>query len=375
MNDHFVYVGTFTPEFTTIEGLPMGHPAEGISVFRMDATNGALTHIQTVPNLTSPSFVALHPTLPRLYAVERQRDANTPNEGVVTSFELPDESGHLELLDRQGTAGKWPSYVSVHGSGGHLYVTNIETGNVVALPLDDGGHVGEADTTIQHQGIGTHPRGDGPRTHCVVPNIAGSQVAVADIGLNTVSAYPTDATTGGLSQRAAGTLNLPAGSGPRHLAFHPRLPNLYVVNELNSTLTVIAYDDQGHMAAIQTMSTVPDSFSKRTAPSDVLAHPNGRFVYATNRGHDSIAVFKIDQSSGSVELRGHEPSGGRLPRVIATDRGGEFLLVANQWSGTIVSFRLDQQSGWPHPTGFAVHTPTPVSLALRDVSSQFSRRT
>jgi 6-phosphogluconolactonase len=359
-----VYVGTYTgPE-----------RAQGISVFRLDPESGALDPLQTVTGLNSPTFLALHPQFPArpfLYAVERQAEEPGLESGAVSSFAVDPRQGTLTLLNRQPSGGSSPCYVSVHPQGGVVFAANYASGHVASFPVLPDGTLGPPLSVVQHQGSGpVARRQEGPHAHSIGPSPDGRFVLACDLGIDRVMVYrlgPDGQPFGALlaNDPPAGVAN--PGSGPRHFAFHPQLPYVYVVNELDSTVTVYAYDSRtGGLDNVQTVPCLPPDFSGTSHTAQIIAHPSGRFVYASNRGHDSIAVFAVDGASGRLTPTGHTSTEGRVPRNFNVHPAGRLLLAGNQDSGTVVPFRIDPQSGALTPTGRVTETPAPVCIIFRE---------
>lgn len=353
----FVYVGTFTGETG----------AKGIYVFNLDANSGAMEHRQTVPGLISPSFLAFHPTRPFLYAVERQWTPERPEEGAVAAFSIDTSTGLLTQLNRRPSRGLSPCYVSVSPSGGYALVAHYGGGQVVALPIRDDGRLADATDVVQHVGRGPDPtRQTGPHAHCIVPDASGRHILACDLGLDRLFVYQLDEAAGKLVPNSLPYAQVSSGAGPRHLSFHPSGRYLYVINELDSTLSAFAYDgDRGACQIVQTVSTLPDSFTGTSHTAQVIVHPSGRFVYGSNRGHDSIAIFAIDQETGRLHAVGHQPTQGQIPRNFTIDPTGIFLLAGNEQSGTMVTFRVNQATGELTATGHVTHTPSPVCILFR----------
>ena len=357
MQPNLVYVGTYTGP----------GKAEGIYVYRMDPSTGALAHVQTVSGLNSPTFLALHPRQPFLFAVERQGDSEAMSSGAVSAFAVDPHTGHLTLLNRQPSYGVSPCYVSVHPGGRHVLVANYASGHVAALPIQQDGRLGEATSVVQHEGTGPDSRRqEGPHAHFISPDPAGRFVLACDLGIDKVMVYRLDAASGRLVPNDPPYARVNPGAGPRHLSFHPSGRFVYVINELDSTLSAFGYDGtDGELRKIQTDSTLPDGFTGTNYCAQVVVHPSGGFVYGSNRGHDSIAIFAIDQATGTLTRVGHEPTQGSTPRNFNIDPTGTVLLAANQNSDSIVSFRIDQATGRLTPTGQVTETPAPVCVVFR----------
>jgi 6-phosphogluconolactonase len=340
--------------------------AEGIGVFRLDPASGALSHLQTVGGLNNPTFVALHPTRPLLYTVERQIDEPGLETGAVTAFAVDAQTGALTLLNRQPSGGASPCYVSVHPSGAFAFVANYGSGHVAALPIADDGSLRAPSGIVHHQGHGTDPkRQAGPHAHSIVPDPAGTFILSCDLGIDRVLVYRLD-DAGALVANDPPFGRANPAAGPRHLDFHPTRKHVYVVNEMDSTVTVYAYDgERGSLEPVQTVSTLPADYSGTSHCAQIIVHPSGRFVYASNRGHDSIAVYAVDAATGKLTPQGQTPTGGRTPRNFNVDPTGTLLLAANQDSDTIVPFTIDKQTGALTPTGAVTRTPAPVCIVFR----------
>jgi 6-phosphogluconolactonase len=285
----------------------------------------------------------------------------------VTAFAVDPDTGGITLLNRQSSCGVSPPYVSVHPSGRYAFAANYASGHVCALPIHDDGTLGEATSVILHAGSGPVPnRQAGPHAHFITPDPTGRYVLACDLGIDKVMVYRFDPDDGKLAPNDPPFAALPPGSGPRHLAFHPGGGFVYVINEIASTLSAFAYDGaQGAMQLLQTISTLPEGFGESNSCAQIVAHPNGRFVYGSNRGHDSIASFAVDETTGRLTPIGHEPTRGKTPRNFNLDPSGAFLYAANQESDTIVVFRVDADTGRLTPTGDVIENPNPVCVIFR----------
>lgn len=373
---YFMYVGTFTPETKTSDGELMGAPAEGIGVFDFDASSGAIQHIETIKGLLSPSWLAFHPNLPVLYAVERRFSIDNPSPGAISSYSIDDASGHLTLMSKVESAGTSPPHVSVHPSGHHAYVVHFVSGHLASFPLGSDGRVLPADTVIQHKITRPAPPGghihhhlETPHPHLTLPAPNGRYITVSDVGLDDILTYPTDPADGTLSTTPSYRLNPPYGIGPRHHARHPSGKFIFTCGEVNSSMNVIALDDStGQMRLLQTLSTVPDGYvegPQHVGPGEIAVHPSGRAIYVSNRGHDSIAAYSFDEASGSATFLGTQESFGLTPRAFSIDPTGTFLIAANQTPGSLVRFRINPQTYWPDFDNLILETPTPVCIVFR----------
>jgi 6-phosphogluconolactonase len=344
----FVYVGSYTEA-------PAGF-GEGIAVFRFDPESGALTPVQTVAGVQNPSFLAINDAGTGLFAV------NELERGEVSAFLRDPQSGELTALNRQITHGSSPCYISLAQNGKFALIANYGGENVAVLQVARVGRLDPAKSVAEHKGSSVHPsRQTRPHPHMIAPTPDGQFVLATDLGTDEIVLYTLDEFSGELQR--VGAVAAEPGSGPRHFAFAPDGRTLYVINELSSTLTVYDYDDaRGQLAARQTVPALPAGFTGSSTCAHVAVSPDGRFVYGSNRGHDSIAIWSVDPMSGELSVAGHEPTQGKEPRNFALDPSGDWLLVANQHSGTIVSFHRDAETGRLTPTGQVVNVPTPVCV-------------
>ena len=359
MASYYVYVGAITGQ----------GKAEGISVFRLDGDDGALVHVQTVGDLQNPSFLALHPKRPFLYAVTRSSIGGGQQQGNVVAFAIDEGTGALRRLNQEPSGGVSPAYVHVEQEGRYVLAANYGSGHVAALPIGEDGTVGPATSVVQQEGRGpVVRRQEGPHAHMITTDPSGTFALACDLGADRVTVYRLDREKGQLVLADLPYAQLNSGAGPRHLSFHPSGRFAYVIDELDSTMTAFAFDvERGTMTAIHTASTLPDGWTGTNHPSQIVVHPSGRFVYGSNRGHDSIVIFAIDQETGKLRLVGHESTQGKVPRNFNVDPTGALLLAANQDTNTIVAFRIDQQSGKLTATGAITPTPAPVCIQFRPV--------
>jgi 6-phosphogluconolactonase len=284
----------------------------------------------------------------------------------VSAFAIDPVTGHLSYLNQQSTHGLAPCYASIEPEGRYCLVANYETGSVCVLPVRGDGRLGEATDTVQFSGSGPNPeRQEGPHAHMIVPSPYHGLMLAVDLGTDRLMAFRLDREQGTLIPADSPWTQMQPGTGPRHLAFHPHRPFTYVIGELQSAVTVFHYLEQrGAFEAVQTISTLPDDFKGQNLGAEIKVAPSGRFVYASNRGDDSLAIYAADQETGKLSVVGHEPTRGVGPRDFAIDPSGALLLVANQDTDTVVTFWIDQNSGMLTATGYVAQVPTPVCLQL-----------
>lgn len=346
------YVGTYTSA-----------SSQGIYVGRLDLATGQL-HLDGVAAETkNPSFLAIDPSRRFLYAVGELADHAGQRTGAVSAFRILPDTGRLELLNQQSSGGPGPCHVTIDEAGRHVLAANYSGGSVIALAVGEDGSLGIPTAFVQHHGSSVNPRRQqGPHAHSINLDAANRFAFVADLGLDKILIYRYDAAAGTLAVNDPPAANVAPGAGPRHLAFHPSGRFVYVLNELQSTLVVFRYDaERGALDEIQTVATLPASDAVNY-PSEVQVHPSGKFVYASNRGDDTIAVFAVDAASGHVTLVQREPAQGKWPRHFGIDSTGQFLLACNQNSNSIVGFRIDSQTGKLTPTGQTLEVGSPVCV-------------
>ncbi|HJQ24531.1 MAG TPA: lactonase family protein [Blastocatellia bacterium] len=355
-----LYVGTYT-----------SGKSEGIYLYRFNLATGALRRLRTFGGVVNPSFLAIDPRRRALYAVNEVSEMNGQAGGAVTAFAINRQSGELTRLNNQASMGGAPCHLSLDGTGKWLLVANYESGNVAVLPVRRDGSLGAATDVAQHKGSSVNQeRQQGPHAHCVAFDAANRRAFAVDLGLDKIMIYRFDAGRGTLTPNRVPWARVKPGAGPRHLTFHPTGRYAYVINELDSTITVFAYDPvRGTLGAVQTLSTLPSDFTGTSFCAEVQVSPSGKFLYGSNRGHDSIVVMAIDERTGKLRPVQHEPTRGKTPRHFTIDPTGAYLLAANQNSDTIHSFRIDAREGKLTPTGHTAEVPSPVCLRLTPASA------
>ena len=354
--DARVYVGTYTSDGTS----------QGIYRLRLDLATGALRAEGEPTESVSPSFLALHPDGRFLYAVNETGDRAADPAGGVSAYAVDPASGALTLLNRQPSGGPAPCHLSLDRTGRHLLVANYWGGSVSVFPVHADGSLGPASAFVQHTGGTRDPgRDPGPHAHAVHVDPTNRFALVADLGRDELLVYRFDAERGTLAPHEPASVPLGEGSGPRHFAFDRDGRHAFVLGELSSTVTVLSFDPaRGTATPLQTVSTLPGGFAGRNTTAEVVVSPDGRFLYASNRGHDSIAIFAVDPATRRLAARGHRSTRGQRPRNFALDPTGRWLLAANQDSGTIAVFRIDPASGALEPVGEPFATPRPVCLRM-----------
>src|SRR3989441_5048064 len=347
-----VYVGTYTTD-----------KSEGIYLYRLNLSSGELKHVATTRGVVNPSFLALAPNRRYLYAVNEVEEFAGRKSGAVSAFAVDQRTGELRLLNQRLSLGADPCYVGVDAGGRFVLIANYTGGNVTVFPIRRDGSLGEATDMKQYQGSSLNrERQEGPHAHCIVLDPTNRFAYSCDLGTDKIMIFRFDARHGKLLPNEQPWVQTKPGAGPRHLAFHPGGQYVFVLNELHSTVTAFARDrGKGSLKELQTLTTLPKDFKGQNSSADVHVSLDGRFVYCSNRGHDSITIFAID-THGKLITIGHESTRGMTPRNFAIDPSGMFLLVANQKSDNIVAFRRDQKTGRLNSTGQVVDVPSPVCL-------------
>ena len=359
-----VYVGTYTEPILFGTGEIVQGKGEGIYIYRMDESSGTLELISKATGIANPSYLAFDSTQRFLYAVNELKTFEGQPTGTISAFAVDPKTGKLEFLNRQLTHGTDPLHVVVDKHNEYVFVANFMSGSVCVLPVLKDGSLAKASDFIQHQGASINPiRQKGPHPHSVWLDKANRFALVPDLGLDKLIVYKLDRERGMLEPNRVPWIKTKPGAGPRHMAFHPSDKFAYLINELDSTMVALSYDGRtGTLKELQVVPTLPEGFEGVSTCSDVQVSPSGAFVYGSNRGHDSIVIYKIDQRTGRLTFVGHEPSQGRTPRNFAIDPTGRFLLAANQDSDTIAMFRINPQTGKLLSTGHVMQVPTPVCV-------------
>jgi 6-phosphogluconolactonase len=352
--EYIVYVGTYTRE-----------ASRGIYAYRFQPSTGKATPIGLVAETVNPSFLAVDPERRFLYAANEISNYEGEN-GSVSAFSIDIKTGRLTFLDKVSSGGSDPCHVAIDRSGTWLIAANYGSGSVAVFPIGQDGTLGKAAARIQHSGSGKDPRRqEGPHAHSVLPSPDNRFLLVSDLGLDRILVYRLDVARGSLEANDPPFAGLQPGAGPRHLSFHPNGRFVYQINELNSTITAFAYDPgRGSLQGMETISTLPRGYAGTSSAAEITVHPNGRFVYGSNRGHDSIALFAVKGNQGTLEPLGYVSTKGRTPRQFAIDPTGNYLFVANQDSDEVVLFRINRRNGTLAPTGAVLKVPMPVCVVF-----------
>lgn len=351
--EYFVYVGPYTRE-----------ESKGIYLSRFDAATGELLDPELAAEMENPSFLAIHPNRKFLYAVS---EVDAP--ALVSAFAIDPASGALTLLNSAEPNGSAPCDLEVDATGRMLAVANYTSGSTSTFQIGADGKLSELTMLIEHEGSSVNEkRQQGPHAHSVDFSPDNRFCIVSDLGTDKVMVYKADPAAGKLTAHEPPSAGVEPGSGPRHFAFHPSGEYAYVINELASTITAFRWNaEAGTLSPIQTISTLPDGYDQPTTTAEIMAHPSGKYVYGSNRGHDSIAVFQVDPGTGELSLVEIAKSGGETPRNFAIAPNGRYLLAAHQKSDNIVVFELDEATGKITPTGREIRVDGAVCLKFLKV--------
>jgi 6-phosphogluconolactonase len=352
--DPVVYVGSYT-------NTGAKH-SEGIYVYRLNMQSGALSLLSAVNGGENPSYLTLDPKQRFVYTVNETSKLGEEFGGGVSALAIDPASAKLTCLNQQLSHGTSPCYVSVEPNGRYAFVSNYSSGSIAMFPILADGRLDPASDIVQHHGSGMNQRRqERAHAHCIVVDPTSRFLFVADLGIDKVMVYKMDLEHGKMIH--TGEAGATQGAGPRHLTFHPNGEYAYLIHELNGTMTAFAYHaENGMLEALQTLSTLPEDYHGYNMCADVHVAPSGRYLYGSNRGHDSIVIYAIDEHSGRMALVGHESTRGKTPRNFAIDPGGQYLLAANQDTNDIVTFKIDADSGKLSEIGQVTQVAAPVCI-------------
>lgn len=351
----WVYVGTYT----------QGSDSKGIYQLQMDGDTGKLSHVNTTADVVNPSFLAIHPSKKYLYAVNEIGHYQGKKTGAVSSFRINAKTGALQFLNQQSSEGAAPCHLVVDDTGNYVLVANYSGGNVCSLPIQKDGTLKKSQSSIQHFGSSIDLRRQTtPHAHSINLDHSNQHVIVADLGIDKLLVSKFNSADGSLSSNPIPGIKMAPGAGPRHFTFHPTGKWGYVINELNRTITAMNYDPKnGSFQIIQTISTVPKGTSaKGNSTAEVQVHPSGKFLYGSNRGPNTLAMYRVNQQTGKLTSIGYQPTGGEIPRNFKIDPTGKYLLVANQNTHNVVVLKIDPNTGLLKETGMEIQVPKPVCI-------------
>jgi 6-phosphogluconolactonase len=354
MSSNLIFVGTYT---------------DSIHTLRFDLESGALEPVRATHGGANPSYLILHPRLHCLYAVNESLEYEGRFGGAVSAYRIDPRTGELTLLSIEPTHGADPCHLCIDPTGRFLVVANYTSGHVTVLPVRDDGGLASASQVIAHEGHSVDPeRQTSAHCHFVGFDPQGEHLFVCDLGLDQVVSYRFDRQTGALEQKKDSVHATP-GVGPRQIALHPTAPHAYILNEIVSSITQCAWDrSSGRLQALSSAPLLPKEFRGESHGAELRIAPSGRFLYASNRGHDSIAIFAIDPVSGMLSPRGHEPTQGGHPRHFGFSLDENFLIVANRDADDLVVLRTNAKTGSLSSTGRSVKLPRPVCVLFAPYS-------
>ena len=352
-----VYIGTYTKT-----------EEQGIHWLKLEMATGKLTAVGKLAGQKNPSFLAIHPNKKFLYAVNEIGNYKGEEAGGVSAYSIDPKTGALTFLNQQSSKGGAPCHLVVDATCRNVLVANYTGGSVASLPISRKGRLRKASSFVQHEGSSVlKPRQASPHGHSINVSPGNKFAVAADLGLDKVLVYSFDAKGGKLTP--AGFTKVTPGAGPRHFAFHPNGKFAYVINEITLTVTAFGWDEaKGKLSELQTITTLPVERGKGMSTAEVQVHPSGKFLYGSNRGHNTIAVFSIDGKTGKLKAIQHQSTLGKTPRNFGIDPTGKFLIAANQSSGDVFTFHINQDTGELKPTSHSVKVPMPVCVKFLDLS-------
>jgi 6-phosphogluconolactonase len=361
----FVFVGTYTEPILFGTGQIVQGRGRGIHICRFDTVSGALEPYGLAEGVRNPSYLAIHPSRRYLYAVNEMKEFEGLKSGAISAFALDPESGQLSFINQKPTHGTDPCHLWVTQTGEWVLVANFASGSVCVLPIRPDGSLSDATDVVQHHGSSLDPtRQAGPHAHGVTLDDQGRHLFVPDLGLDKVMIYELDAVRGTLKPHSPPWVETRPGAGPRQNVMHPAGRLAYLINELDSTMTAYRYDaERGTLQEIQTLSTLPEGFEGKSTCAEVQISPAGDLLYGSNRGHDSLVIYAVNQADSMLTCLGHVSTQGRTPRNFTVAPDGNWVLAANQDTDNIVVFGVDHSTGGLAALG-STSVPMPVCVKV-----------
>ncbi|MDA0835558.1 MAG: lactonase family protein [Planctomycetota bacterium] len=346
-----IYVATYS----AVEG-------EGIFRGEFDTSTGDILNLKPTGGITSPAAIVPHPSGKYFYATSSMDDDRGQSTGAVVAFAVDETTGEFTMIDRQSTGGTGPCFLSCHPQGKLIVIANCGTATVACLPLTNDGRFGNTSTVIQHDGQSRNSEGK-PQAHSIQISPNGNFAVAADLGLDRLFVYRLNALNGTMAPHELKSVDLPQGNGPRHVTFHPSGRFIYVIGELGNTVSTLRTDvDTGETVLLQNITTLSQNFSGDSYAADIVIMQDGDFLYGTNRGEDSVAIWRVNGASGLLTTAGNTSCGGKFPRSAAIDPSGRFLIIGNQKSDQLQVFRIESKDGSIMPHGAPIPVPTPVCI-------------
>ena len=364
-----VFVGTYSEPIKQGTGEIVDGKGKGIYVYRFDRESGLLQLLSIAEGERNPSYMTLDQGKKYLYSTNELKEFEGQASGSLTACALNPETGALTVLNRKPTGGTDPCHVIVNDENTHVFVSNFMSGSVCVYPINPDGSLADASEFIQHHGSSVHPdRQLGSHAHALIFDKANKTAFVPDLGMDQILIYKPDFCTGQLHRTEKDFVATKAGAGPRHAVFDRSGNHLYLINELDSTLNVYRYNAAKQtLTEIQSLSTLPDGYKGKSSCSAIKISPDGCFLYGGNRGHNSIAIFKIDAEDGKLSAVDFQSTGGAIPRDFDIDSTGNFLLAGNQDSDNVVVFKIDTCTGRIQEIS-RTEVPTPICVRIFDVN-------
>ena len=360
---YIAYVGTYTSE----------NESDGIYTYNLDMKTGNLEQIYVTSKVDNPSYLHISSDNKFLYAALENEVYNGQVGGAAAAYSINQDTGKIDLINVEVTKGKSPCNVCTTSDNKYVFVANYEGGSVSVFPVNDDGSLKELSLVLKHEGVGPNKiRQSKPHVHYVTLTPEGKYLCVVDLGIDSVKFYELDRKLGSLTLNEKLSLKMKSGCGPRHMEFNSNGQNAYIITELSSEIAVALYSKENQtFEVVQYISTLPKEYEGENTCGAIHISPNGNYVYASNRGHDSLAIFKIDRISGKLELVGHSSSYGECPRDFEIEPTGNFLFAANQNSDSIVTFKIDSASGKLEALKKSVKVPSPVCIKFISLESNY----
>ena len=363
--ENLVYVGTYSEPIKFGTGQILEGKGRGLYIFKFDPATGTLSPHGLAEGVRNASYLVLDRKREYLYCVNEMKEFNGQFGGGASAYRIDQKTGGLTYLNSQPTLGGDPCHIIIDKTGKYVLVANFMSGSFIVYPILTDGSLGEKSDFVQHEGSSVDPkRQTGPHAHAVEFSNDGNFIFVPDLGMDKVMIYAFDKATGTVKPGTQPWVATKPGAGPRQLVMHPKGKYAYLINELDSTMTAFAYDETtGALTELHTLSTLPpEGFDKHTSCAEVQITPDGRFLYGSNRGHNSLVVYAVDAATGRLGLVGHESTRGEIPRNFEVSPTGRFLIAANQDTNNLVPFRLDPETGKLTAVGQSIEAGTPICV-------------
>jgi 6-phosphogluconolactonase len=363
--ENLVYVGTYSEPIKFGTGQILEGKGKGIYIFKFDPKTGELSEHGLAAGVRNASYLVIDKKREYLYCVNEMKEWNGQFGGGLSAYRINQDTGGLTFINAKPSKGTDPCHIIVDRTGQFVFVANFASGSFIGYRIGPDGGLGDEVAFVQHEGSSVDPkRQTGPHAHAVEFDRQGKFVYVPELGLDKVMIYELDQSTGAVKPASQPWVKVAPGAGPRQLVMHPKADFAYLINELNCTMTAYGYDPKtGALTELQTLTTMPpEGFDKHNSCAEVQITPDGRFLYGSNRGHNSLVIYAIDAKTGLMTLVGHESTRGEIPRNFEVGPTGRFLIAANQDTNNLVPFRLDPETGKLTAVGQSVEAGTPICV-------------